>query len=295
MNISMTLRLILMIINPPGGIGKTHFTQVVEAIAKLLLRDLYLISQDRGNHAIKDAIKEARVIPSDEGPQGATRIISAVADREICIIDVGANPASDNYSPLPFAAEMSRQMLARGGRFIAVVPAAPLKLGGDRTTMNTVASLLNEEIETHVVKNHQNLSGEFGRLELPGNVPVSDVPYLEPGLVALLRQRKGSFLDAYTNPEPGFELAGHRIGDYLARASDSPLMQTIFEHSGPAFKLKPDQQPPALLGSINTSTSVKNEALQKNAAMKSAHDAMLRAVCDETLLVAAKTYVAFYR
>jgi hypothetical protein len=295
MNAIMLLKLVIWILNPPGGIGKTFYAQVLEAISKMLCRDLLLASQDRGNHAIRDAMENAAVISAKVSPQDVTRIISRAQNHELFVIDVGANPSSDDYDPLPFAVEMDRQMKAYGGRFITVVPTAPLKLGGERTTISTVKDLLNEGIETHVVKNHQNQSGDFGKLPLPSNVPVSDLPYLPSGLLALLRDRKGSFLDAYTHPEPGFALAGNRIGDYLARSSDSPLMHELLGHTGKAFQLNPGQEPPALLSTINTLESVKDENLLENAAMKVAHEAMLAAADDDALLAAAKEYVAFFR
>jgi hypothetical protein len=295
MNTFMILNIVVWILNPPGGIGKTFYAQVLEAISKMLCRDLLLASQDRGNHAIRDAMKNAAVISANVSPQDVTRIISRAQNHEFFVIDVGANPASDDYNPLPFAVEMDRQMQAKGGRFITVVPTAPLKLGGARTTMSTVSDLLNEGIETHVVKNHQNQSGDFGDLPLPSSVPVSDLPYLPSGLLALLRNRKGSFLDAYTHPEPGFALAGNRIGHYLARSSDSPLMHNLFGHTGKAFQLNPGQHPPELLSTINTLESVKDENLLENAAMKVAHEAMIAAADDDALLAAAKEYVAFFR
>lgn len=295
MNSIMILRIAIWILNPPGGIGKTFYAQVLEAVAKMLCRDLFLASQDRGNHAIRDALENAAVIGAKVGPQDVTRIISRAQNHEFFVIDVGANPAAEDYDPLPFAVEMDRQMKANGGRFITVVPTAPLKLGGDRTTINTVKALLNEGIETHVVKNNQNQSGDFGNLQLPSSVSVSDLPYLPSGLLALLRSRTGSFLDAYTHPEPGFALAGNRIGDYLAKASDSQLMHEILGHTGQAFQLNPGQLPPVLFSTINTLKSVKDESLQENAAMNVAHQAMISAVSDDELLAAAKEYVALFR
>ena len=186
-------------------------------------------------------------------------------------------------------------MKANGGRFLTAVPTAPLKLGGDRTTMNTVKALLNEGIETHVVRNHQNQSGDFGDLPLPSSVPVSDLPYLESGLLALLRKRKGSFLDPYIHPEPGFALAGNRIGDYLSKASDSPLMHNVFGYTGKAFQLSSEQHPPALYSPINTLASVKDESLRRSAARRAAHDAVISAVGDDELLAAARNYIASLR
>lgn len=290
MTFKAALRITIPILNPPGGLGKTFLAQVLEAIAKNMLRDILLASQDRGNHALKSALENVGVVPPDVTEADVTRVINRVSHREIFVIDVGANPATDSYNPMPFYVSLSQRMRELGGRFIAVVPTAPLKEGADKATMNTLDSFLNEGIETHLVKNHQNRSGDFGALEIPDGVPVSELPKLDDGLVALLRSRKGSFLDAYHDPEPGYRLAGNRIGQWLSDASNSPLAQTIFGHSGPAFTLSPEERPSRIHTTIETLASVSDDALQLNYDRLEARDAFLSADPGEAFEAAAWRY-----
>lgn len=278
------------IINPPGGLGKTFLAQAMEAIARQLLRDIYLASQDRGNHALKQIIEEVLVVPSDVTETDVTRIMNRVANREIFLIDVGANPATETYNPLPFYVALDRYIREEGGRFIVAVPIAPLKEGVVKATNSTVQGFVNEGIETHIVRNHQNRSGEFAGLEIPSGVLVSDLPKLDDGLVALLRQRKGSFLDAYNNPRPGYRLAGNRIGKWLVEASSSPLMQTVFGYSEAAFTLPSQDLPAPIHTTIETFASVSDEALQLNYDRWAGRQAFLTADRGEAFDTAAWRY-----
>lgn len=287
---TMTPKKVLSIANPPGGVGKTFLAQAVEAIAKALFRDIYLASQDRGNHAIKKVIEDALVLPANVTEADVIRVANRVADREIFVIDVGANPATETYNPVPFYVALAQHVQREGGRFIVAVPVAPLKEGVIEATNNTVQAFVNEGIETHIVRNHQNRSGEFDGLKVPPGVLVSDLPKLDDGLVALLRRRGGSFLDAYHNAEPEYRLAGNRIGQWLVDASRSPLMQMVFGYSGSAFKLPAQDVPPPIHNPIETLASVSDDALQLNYDRFAARQAFMAADDETAFLTAARLY-----
>ena len=216
------LQTIVWIINPAGGVGKTTIAQCMQALSHMIGIDMHLASQDRGNQALKHAFPETHLIAPDALAPDAFRVVSRVENREIFVIDVGANPSGPDYDPLPFALALQAEVSQRGGKMIGVVPVTPLKINGCASALSTVRSLQNEGIETHLVKNHQDASRRFGELELPEGVPISELKYLPSGLMSLVRDHVGSIADLCRNPDPDFTLAGGHIEQWLVDAARDP-------------------------------------------------------------------------
>lgn len=280
MSASTILQLIVWIINPAGGVGKTLVAQVIDAIGQLTSTDVFLASQDRGNQALKHVLESAGLVDPSSLPKDAVRIVSRVENREIFVIDVGANPSSKEYDPLPFGAALNAEIAARNGRMIAVVPTTPLKIRGSATAANTARDLINEGIDVHVVKNHQDLSGRFGDLAVADEVQVSELGHLPSGLMALIREREGSIADLYLNPAEGYELAGDYIGDWLMTASRAPLLRSIFGDKISGLSMDPSRLPRPHFTAIKTLADVTDEALRLNWDRRAAYETMLDAKGD---------------
>ncbi|MBL45748.1 MAG: hypothetical protein CMN71_13795 [Sphingomonadaceae bacterium] len=287
---SSILKTIVWIINPAGGVGKTLVTQAVEGLAHFIGMDVVLASQDRGNQAIKHALSDAKIIAPNSLPRDAVRIISRIENRELFLIDVGANPSSEEYDPLPFGAALNTEITARGGRMIAVVPTTPLKIHGSETAARTARDLLNEGFEVHIVKNHQDQSRRFDNLEIPEGAQVSELGHLASGIMALVRQHSGSIADLYLNPEPGYRLAGGHIGQWLLDASRQPVMQSIFRDKALEVSVDPERRPRSLFMALRQKAQVTDEALTRNYATYDAFDRLLHARSDSETLSAAREF-----
>ena len=290
MSASTILQLIIWIINPAGGVGKTLVAQVIEAIGQLTSTDVLLASQDRGNQALKHVLESAALIDPSSLPKDAVRIVSRVENREIFVIDVGANPSSNDYDPLPFGAALNAEIAARNGRMIAVVPTTPLKIHGSVTAAKTARDLINEGIDVHVVKNHQDLSGRFGDLAVPDGVQVSELGHLPSGLMALIREHQGSIADLYLNPTEGYQLAGNYIGDWLMKASRAPLLRSIFGDKVAGLTMDSSRLPRPNFTTIKTLAEVTDGALRRNCDRREAYEAMLEAKSDADALRALRTF-----
>lgn len=288
MNEQPILKIIVWIIISSGGVGKTLLAQTCEAIAHLLGADILLASQDRGNQALKHALGKSVVqIDPSSLAQDARRIVSRVQSREIFVIDVGANAATKEHDPLPFAAALNDEATKRGARMIAVVPAAPLKIHCAETANDTALDLMNEGIDVHVVKNHLNQSGNFGKMDLVDGVEMSELPFLESGLLELLRIREGSFADAYLDPEPGFELAGNHIGAWLENASKMPLMRDIFGPEVSEIRIPDRRRPKPISRVLNQLSDVTDPVLEANYEMAAAHLGLFDSQLDDAAQLAA--------
>ncbi len=284
---SQILKIIIWIIISSGGVGKTYLAQTIQAIAQILGVDIHLASQDRGNQAIKHAIATANIIDPKANAEDARRIVSKVQNREIFCIDVGANAATEESDPLAFGKALNFEAASRGAKLIAVVPTAPLKINGGPTATTTAGDLLNEEISVHLVKNHQNLSQEFGKMEVIDNVDISELPYMPSGLLALIRRRKNSFADPYLDPEPGYGLAGNLIGNWLAEAAKMPLMSEIFGDKISEMVLPKELKPQPLAYTLERLSHVTDKAIDANAQVSLAEKQMLSAPDSDLALAAA--------
>lgn|GEM_PF-4363446 len=281
------LQAIIWIVISSGGVGKTYLAQTIQAIAQILGVDIHLASQDRGNQAIKHAIATASIIDPKATAEDARRIVSKVQYRELFCIDVGANAATEESDPLAFGKALNLEASSRGAKFIAVVPTAPLKINGGPTATNTAEDLLNEGISVHLVKNHQNLSQEFGEMKAIDNVDTSELPYMPTGLLAIIRDRNGSFADPYLDPKPGFALAGNMIGNWLAEAAKMPLMSEIFGDKITEMVLPIDLKPPQLAYTLERLSHVTDVAIAANEQVSLAEKKMLSAPDDDLALAAA--------
>lgn len=290
MSDSPILHTIVWIINPAGGVGKTMVARVIEGISQMIGVDVALASQDRGNQALKHALDNAHLIKAESRTQDAVRIVSRVENREIFVIDVGANPSSSEYDPLPFGAALNAEITGRGGRMIAVVPTVPLKTYGSETAMRAAQDLLNEGLDVHVVKNHQDRSGNFGKLVLPDSVKVSELGHLPSGIMALAEEERGSLSDPYLTPVPGYRLAGGFIGRWLINASREPLMLSLFRGATSGLSVDPDRHPRPTFEVLDRKSQVTDEALLNNYAKFDAFERLRRARSDSELLTAAREF-----
>ncbi|MEL7686075.1 hypothetical protein AAG596_01105 [Citromicrobium bathyomarinum] len=290
MNSSPILKKVVWIINPAGGVGKTLVTQVIEGLAQINGTDVVLASQDRGNQAIKHALSDANIIAANSLPKDAVRIISRVENRELFLIDVGANPSSEEYDPLPFGAALNAEITARGGNMVVVVPTTPLKIHGNKTAARTARDLLNEGFEVHVVKNHQNQSGGFDDLDVPIGVQVSELDHLPSGIMALVREHSGSIADLYLSPEPDYRLAGGHIGQWLLDASQQPVMQSVFDGNVSGLSIPEDRRPRQTMTGLEKLSHVTDQALTRNYGKYDAFHKLLNAGSDIEVLAAARAF-----
>lgn len=289
------LQTIVWIINPAGGVGKTTIAQCMEALSHMIGIDMHLASQDRGNQALKHAFPETQLIAPDALAPDAVRVVSRVENREIFVIDVGANPSGPDYDPLPFALALQAEVSKRGGKMISVVPVTPLKINGCGSALSTVRSLQNEGIETHLVKNHQDASRRFGELDLPEGVPISELKYLPSGLMSLVRDHVGSIADLFRNPDPDFTLAGGHIEQWLVDAAREPFMRAIFGNKVDDLSVDPELRPQPTLHRLDRMEHVTNAALNRSRSQLAAFSRMMKTEGDEDLLRAAKALRAVFR
>ncbi|MBO9505153.1 hypothetical protein J7348_11030 [Qipengyuania flava] len=289
------LQTIVWIINPAGGVGKTTIAQCMQALSHMIGIDMHLASQDRGNQALKHAFPETHLIAPDALAPDAFRVVSSVENREIFVIDVGANPSGPDYDPLPFALALQAEVSQRGGKMIGVVPVTPLKINGCASALSTVRSLQNEGIEAHLVKNHQDASRRFGELELPEGVPISELKYLPSGLMSLVRNHVGSIADLCRNPDPDFTLAGGHIEQWLVDAAREPFMRTIFGNKVDDLSVDPELRPQPTLHRLDRMEHVTNAALNRGRSQLAAFSRMMKTEGDDDLLQAAKALRSVFK
>lgn len=289
------LQTIVWIINPAGGVGKTTIAQCMQALSHMIGIDMHLASQDRGNQALKHAFPETHLIAPDALAPEAFRVVSRVENREIFVIDVGANPSGPDYDPLPFALALQAEVSQRGGKMIGVVPVTPLKINGCASALSTVRSLQNEGIETHLVKNHQDASRRFDELELPEGVPISELKYLPSGLMSLVRDHVGSIADLCRNPDPDFTLAGGHIEQWLVDAAREPFMRTIFGNKVDDLSVDPELRPQPTLHRLDRVEHVTNAALNRGRSQLAAFSRMMKTEGDDDLLQAAKALRSVFK
>lgn len=265
------LRLILYILAPSGGVGKTFIAQLIEAVARLQDIDILVASQDGGSHSLPEVLNGVKIIPADPEDGFAARIVEENQSRNLMLIDVGANPETKEHKPLRFAYELNEHMRDIGGRLIGICPTGSLKLKGLKTAATTAVNMKNLQIGSHLILNQMNPSAEFGAFLPDPSIPVSCLPYLQSGFMEYRMNHKGSLANLITSPPPGYELAAHHFSKLLVRASQTPLFRDIFSF-GPEGMLIPGyQQPPGMLRRIDKQLQATNAMLCVNYSLAAKH------------------------
>lgn len=294
--LNTNLKCAAMTFQPPGGVAKTFTIETLHAIAQILELDDCLATKDPGNQALKHQLPNTYSIPAEAQPEDVRRIVNRVKDHELFFIDHGANPANKHYDPSHFLVAMDQQMRFIDVPFYVIVPTVPQKINGDKTAENVINFLHSQKVALHFLKSHQNQSDDYEEITLPTGVSVSELPHMPSGLVALKKYQGGTIADPYLMPRSGYELAGNHIGEWLSRASGSPMMQAIFSHTGRAFELAPDKKPKQTIKPLNKLSDVSNTALELNYAMHRTMMALInaRSADDEAKLGALEQFYQYW-
>lgn len=257
------LKLVMCIMVASGGVGKTFLAQTVEGMANMLGKRIKLASHDRGNGALHDLLPDVHYIAGDPTDDMLRKLVRDYRDFEILVVDVGANPETANYNPVRASYILGDEASRHGAEFMAASPTGSLKVNGLATALKTVEAHKTLELKSHLVRVHQNKAGDFGGT-VPAGVPVSDLPYMDTGLVAFRNQHKSSIANLIRTPPEGFELASAHLANWMIEASRSPLMREIFFPNGGELHIADFEIPPPTYYRLDALWQMADDALQAN-------------------------------
>lgn len=212
---SISPQVLALVLTNSGGEGKSTWSEVLAAFARLAGLDTVVADVDPGNRGYLNRNGDGSALSLDWslGGNGAnTPITSAswfdehLAGRQIGILDTGANMLAAANPISHFIGGLIEIARKRGTRIIVFGVTSPNKAGSDEL-IEMMYQRFHRGAEVVVVKNDRDGSNAFGdSISTLGTMAVS-LPHLAPGLQAVRLRRRIPLDEVLTNPEPNYERA----------------------------------------------------------------------------------------
>lgn len=285
-------KLVWVMVNT-GGVGKTYFSQALEAISAFQGISMSLASHDAGNHALVTMIGgEVRVgtIDYHATAETAKNLLRHQARNQVIVIDTGANSSNVDYNSLDFAVALAKECHLHDREFIPVIPSASSKSGGLQTALETIEILRGLGLNPHLLLNNANGAADFGPNEQLASLSYSVMPSLQPGFQAVRSEFNISLQSLIANPPRGYANAAKHFSDWLNALSKTQIVREIFDL--PETGMMPHLPQAAQLNFVVTSKwQASDRALECNyeSALREA-DLMRADLPDHEILKSAKSY-----
>ncbi len=212
----------------PGGEGKTTIVRSLDAMARLRGVVPELVCADAGNGAIRQVLPDSGGIDWGAKPEIGAKLIQHYADKEMVIIDCGANSSSKAFDLVGILAEARAEADRQQRKSIAIIPVSPNKPGAIGVARASLAAFDRAGFTSHIVLNNRDGTGDYIG-EVDANW--STIPHLHPGFISVLNRTSGSWADLLRSPPEGYAMAVCHVAHWLQTVSTLPPISDCFDLS----------------------------------------------------------------
>lgn len=270
-----------------GGEGKSTWTEAMTALSTIASLDPLIFDADPGMRGFRNRSGSDGLIElgwnegHSAGEDGVTWCEKHYADRKLVLIDTGANFFSATHRVQRYLFEAIDAALELGIKVAIHVVVGTNKAGSFQGAVD-FHTQFSQHVDVVLVRNNRDGSEEFGESKLSPNWTATiNIPHLAPGLQAYRLSRAEPLLGILRNPNPGYAMASAMVAQWLLRLARTDYMRSIFgdiaeRELATLSALAPKSRHYALANL----RSVKDEALQANAAVSRAWQAFRTASPD---------------
>lgn len=219
-----------------GGDGKSTFTEILAALARLAGLNVAVADIDAGNRGYLNRNGDGSAASLDWSPKSESDM-SAPADpsewydrhlagKHLAILDTGANMLAAANTINSFLAGLMSVAHNRGARIIVYGVTSPNK-PGSADLIEMMYQRFHRGAEVVVVKNNRDGSKSFKQL-LEAGTPTVELPHLAPGLQEVRLRRCLPLHEVLNRPEANYERATSLIArKLLAVARQDSVIDVI--------------------------------------------------------------------
>lgn len=279
---------LIVIAQNAGGEGKSTWTEAMTALGTIAALNPLVFDADPGMRGFRNRSGGEGLIElgwnesHTVGEDGMTWCQKHFADRKLVLVDTGANFFAATHRVQEYLFEAIEAALELGIKVAIHVVVGTNKAGSFRGAVD-FHTRFSQHVDVVLVRNNRDGSAEFGEGKLSPNWSATvDIAHLDVGLQAYRLSRAEPLLGILRNPTPGYAIASAMIARWLLRIARAEYVRSIFGDI-PERELADLSAlaPGGCHFTLTSLRSVKDEALQANAAVFRARRAFRTASPDD--------------
>lgn len=226
---NVILKLLIVILTNAGGTGKTHFTEILECLARLAGMSVSVVDADQGCRGYRNRNGSSNGTVLDWSVGGlipADWFNQHLAPVDVGLIDLGANFLSIDTPASAFLNDIVEIARSQNIRTVFLPIDSPDKAGA-RALAERLYSQFSNTFEVCIVRNDNRGTDNFGSAVRIIDPPTLQVPFLAAGYesVRLRQQRR---LDEVINaPEEGYAIASAAMAHRLLQVARDPIIERL--------------------------------------------------------------------
>ena len=229
---STSLPVLALVLTNAGGEGKSTFSEMLAALARLAGMSTIVADVDPGNRGYLNRNGDKSALPlnwSVSAADGSAAIWfdANLANHQLAILDTGANMMAATNPINEFIGTIIQIARQRGYRIVIFGVTSPNKSGSDEL-IEMMYERFRRGAEMVVVQNNRDGSNAFASSLAQLGTPIINLPHLAPGLQAVRLRRPLPLDTVIQQPEADYKRATALIAECLRLvAGQQPVLDIV--------------------------------------------------------------------